>query len=79
MTMQNLRPATAVLKRQPRRRVEFSLNRRIADLLHAMELRRQSRRGLDRLLADPHLARDVGLSDDQIRGELIRLRRVIQP
>lgn len=42
--------------------------------LRSAQRRREMQRGLHRLLDQPHLARDVGLRTDQIRGALIRLR-----
>ena len=76
--MRKLPLTTAALPRRASRPSAFSLSGWLTGLLRVIERRGQSRRGLHRLLADPHLARDVGLSADQIRGELIRLRREVR-
>ena len=47
----------------------------LARAIAASLRRRRAHRGLQRLLDQPHLARDVGLTADQIRGEMIRLRQ----
>ena len=56
-------------------RNDVGLRTLLTRIFHTALWRRQSRKDLRRLLDNPHLARDVGLTSDQIRGALIRLRQ----
>ena len=64
---------TAILPSLAAKTIGFRPNVWLRRGLRALALRHRARRDIIRLMERPHLARDVGLSADQLWHEFIRM------